>query len=149
MNLRLVEGYDRQICDFVAARSPIGTVEFSDKDRGFAIIGEGDRLLAGVVFSNWVPQFSSVEISGVALSSFALSPGIVLALGEYAYRKLHANRVWARTFHKNARAIRLLEHIGFTAEGVHADHYGPGRHAGTYRMLRREWDAKYGMKEAA
>lgn len=149
MTLRLLEGFDRQIRDYVTSRAPEGFCQFTDGDRGFAIVDGSGRLRAGVVFSGWQPAFSSVELSAAAVSSQALSPQIVAALGDYAFGKLQANRVWARTSIKNTRAIRLLRHIGFTPEGIHADFFGPGRHAGTYRMLRREWEAKHGLKEAA
>jgi RimJ/RimL family protein N-acetyltransferase len=145
MRLRLLEGFDRQIRDFVASRSPMGVCRFAEGDRGFAVVfGDDNRLAAGVVFSNWVPAFASVELSAAVAHSHALSPQIVAALGGYAFGQLQANRVWARTSIKNHRAIRLLKHIGFTGEAVHADFYGVGRHAETYRMLRREWDARYG-----
>ena len=149
MALALLEGYDRQVRDFVTALAPMPNCAFSDGDKGFAVVTGDGKLAAGVVFSGWQPAFSSVEVSIAAVHNRALSPGILLALGEYAYRKLDANRVWARTSIKNTRATRLLRHIGFTAEGIHADYYGPRLHAETYRMLRREWDARYGLKEAA
>lgn len=149
MTLHLLEGYDRQVRDFVTAHAPEGCCLFTDGDRGFAVVREDGRLVAGVVFSGWQPAFSSVELSAVALSSHALSPGIVRQLGDYAFRQLLANRVWARTSIKNHRATKLLRHVGFTAEGINADFYGPGKHAGMYRMLRREWEQRYGLKEAA
>ena len=145
MNLRLLEGFDKEVCEWVAASAPFGYADFRPGDRGFAIVS-GDRLIAGVVFSLWQPAFSSVEFSGAAVSSYIASPGIVAALGHYAYRQLQANRVWARTATRNTRAIRILRHLGFTPEGTHVDFYGPGLHAGTYRMLKREWDRKYGQQ---
>lgn len=150
MKLHLLEGFDRQVRDYVASRSPMGICQFTEGDRGFAIVDGRKKLCAGVVFSHWVPGYSSVELSVAAAHSFCLSPQIVAALGGYAFERLLANRVWARTSIKNTRAIRLLRHIGFTPEGIEADYYGIGSHAGMYRMLKREWDKKYGtMQEAA
>jgi RimJ/RimL family protein N-acetyltransferase len=138
----LIEGFDRQVCDFVASRAPFDHCDFREGDKGFAVVRDG-KMVAGVVFSGWKPAFASVELSIVAVSYFALSPQIVAALGGYAFEKLLANRVWARTSIKNHRAVRLLEHVGAIREGIEADYYGPGEHAGMYRMLKREWIEKY------
>ena len=142
MNLGIIEGFDRQVCDFVSARAPFEHCEFKEGDKGFAVVRAG-KMVAGVVFSDWKPSFASVQVSIVAVSSVALSPQIVLALGRHPFETLLANRVWARTGIKNIRAIRLLEHLGAIREGIEADFYGPGLHAGMYRMLRREWNEKY------
>lgn len=151
MKLEIVRGHDKLVQDFVADRSPIERPLFLDGDRGFAVIRENGDMVAGVVFSDWKPALSSVEISAVAISSHALSPQIVSALGAYAFGQLSANRVWARTAVSNHRARKLLRHIGFTLEGAHADYYGVGRPAETYRMLKREWIPRYGnvLKAAA
>ena len=148
MKFTLIEGFDRQVCDFVASRSPFDHCEFREGDKGFAVVRAG-KMVAGVVFSGWKPSFGSVELSIVAVSYFALSPQIVAALGHYAFEKLLANRVWARTSIKNHRAVRLLEHVGAIREGIEADFYGPGLHAGMYRMLRREWNERHTLKVAA
>ena len=142
MKFALIEGFDRQVCDFVAAHAPFDHCEFKEGDRGFAVVRAG-KMVAGAVFSDWKPSFASVQLSIVAVSSLALSPQIVLALGRYPFETLLANRVWARTSIKNIRAIRLLKHVGATQEGIEADYYGPGEHAGMYRMLKRDWDDKY------
>lgn len=148
VKLSLLEGFDRQVRDFVAARSIMGECRFTDGDRGFAVVDGNNRLAAGVVFSNWVPSYRSIELSGAAVHNYALSPQIVQALGQYAFGQLECWRVWARTSVKNDRARRLLKHIGFCAEAVHHSFYGPGRHAETFRMLRPDWDKKYGPLEA-
>lgn len=151
MNLSLVEGFDKIVRDFVASRAPMGHAEFTDGDKGFAIVNGRGELVAGIVFSEWRPHFGTLELSAVALNSACLSPGIVSALGDYAFRKLNANRVWARTSSKNYRATRLLSNLGFTPEGTAVHFYGVNRNAVTFRMLKHEWIAKYGplQSEAA
>lgn len=144
MKRLLLEGFDRQVMDFVAAHAPYAHCEFTARDRGFAVVDGDSRMLAGVVFSGWRPAFASVELSGAAAHTLALSPQIVQALGQYAFGKLGCFRVWARSSVKNHRARRLLKHIGFTAEGVEHSFYGPGLHAEMHRMLRPEWESKYG-----
>lgn len=149
MKLQLVEGFDQIVFDFVAARAPMGCAEFTERDKGFAVVRGDGGMVAGIVFSDWKPAFCSLELSVVALHSCFISPEIVATLGDYVFRKLPANRVWARTASKNSRAIKLLKHIGFTSEGTAADFYGVNRHAEVFRMLKREWTARNAVKEAA
>ncbi len=131
---------DNDVLAFMVANAPMGCAEFKDGDSGWKVV-RGDGVVTAVAaFSGWQPAFSSVEFSGIALRSHAVSIRIVLQLGRYAYEQLRVNRIWARTSAKNARAIKLLENIGFTPEGTSADFYGVGHGARNYRMLRREWD---------
>lgn len=135
----------------VSRMAPMGFAEFTDHDRGFRIVNGSGRTTAAAVFSDYRPHLASIEFSGIALCSHALSTRIVLQLGGYAFGQLRINRVFARTSEKNARAIKLLKHLGFTPEGTSADFYGVGLNARNYRMLKREWDERYPtlVKEAA
>lgn len=142
-------------CKALVARcAPLGDSGFTDNDRGIRI-SSGGKTAAALVFSDYRPARGSIELSAIWRPGFPLqfdllSTEIVSQIGEYAFRQLRLNRVFARTSHKNARAIHLLERIGFTPEGTSADFYGMGHSARNYRMLKREWEAKYGLlKEAA
>lgn len=153
MRLELVPDDDAKAV--VAARAPMGHSGFTENDRGIRIVTEDGRTAAAVVFSDYRPHWGSIEFSAIWRPDFTLdleplSTGIVAQIGDYAFRQLRLTRVWARTSHKNARAKALLNHIGFTREATHADFYGVGLHAETHRMLRREWERRYGtLKEAA
>ncbi len=133
----------------VSAGAPMGHAEFAEHDLGLAVLTESGVMTAAIVFSDYRPHFGTIELSAVALHFCPLSTGIVLQLGEWVFRQLGCTRVFARTSEKNARAIKLLKRIGFTPEGTSADFYGVGLNARNYRMLKREWDVKYGMREAA
>ena len=63
---------------------------------------------------------------------------------EYSCRK-----VWAMTSSDNAKAIRLLGHIGMVCEAKLRHHYAPKRAAWIFGMMRHEYDARWGVKEAA
>ncbi len=140
---------DNDVLAFMVANAPMGCAEFKDGDSGWKVV-RGDGVVTAVAaFSGWQPAFSSVEFSGIALRSHAVSIRIVLQLGRYAYEQLRVNRIWARTSTKNKRAKDLLEHIGFTREGTFVDFYGLGENAANYRLLRREWDEIHALKVAA
>lgn len=145
---------DDDRCKALVARcAPMGFSGFSDNDRGMRLLIDG-RTAAALVFSDYRPHWGTIEFSAIWRPDFplqftALGTQIVAIVGRYAFEQLSLNRVWARTSSKNARARALLKHIGFTPEGTHADFYGVGLHAETHRMLKREWEKKYAMLEAA
>lgn len=138
----------------VARCAPMGHSGFTDNDRGLRIVTSSGRTAAALVFSDYRPHWGTIEFSAIWRSEFPLqfaplSTEIVSRIGEYAFRQLLVHRVWARTSSKNARAIALLRHIGFTPEGTSASFYGMGRNAENFRMLKPEWEKKYAMLEAA
>ncbi len=148
MRLELVRD-DAVVLPFMEANAPMGAAKFTADDSGWAVMRSDGVATALIALSDWKPCFASVELSGIALKSQALSTEVVNALADYVWRQLRANRVWARTSYKNARAKALLKHIGFTREATHADFYGVGAHAETWRLLKREWDEMHALKEAA
>jgi ribosomal protein S18 acetylase RimI-like enzyme len=141
-------GHDREVAEFVAKLAPIARPDWRDFHSAVGVVDNAGRLVAGVVLSNYRPQFSSVEISAAAVSSHAFSIGIVNALGAYVFRQLSINRVEARTATDNERAKRLLRGVGFKPEAVHADWYGPRRHAAVYRLLKADWERRNRAEEA-
>lgn len=146
---------DDDRCKALVARcAPMGHSGFTANDHGLRIVTETGRTAAALVFSDYRPHWGTIEFSAIwrgdsAVESELLSTHIVRLIGAYAYEQLRIYRVWARTSSKNARAIALLRHIGFTPEGTSASFYGVGRHAETFRMLKPEWEKKYAMLEAA
>jgi RimJ/RimL family protein N-acetyltransferase len=147
--VRLLPGQDKAVRDFVAGLSPVEQPVWGDGDRAFGIIRDDGALVAGVVFSNWRPAFATVELSGAALSRFAFRPRILASLGDYAFGKLEVFSVWARTSLENKPARAMLKHLGFVEGGVEAHWYGKGRHAARCRLIKPDWERKWGAVEVA
>lgn len=137
--MRLLEGHDQTVAEFVAALAPIERPAFNPGFKAFGVIRDDGALVGGVVFDNWRPAFCTLELSGAAVSCHAFGPRILAGLGEYAFGKLGAFRVWARTSIDNRRARKLLKHLGFIEEGIEAHHYGKGRHAARLRVIKPDW----------
>lgn len=142
MRRTLLTGQEPAVLKFVADLSPIERPVWRDVAGAFGVLREDGAMIAGVVFSNHRPEFSTLELSAASVTSHAFSIGIVSALGDYAFRQLSANRVWARTSTANRRARAMLRGLGFTEEGVQACHYGPKSHAVIARLLRSEWERR-------
>ena len=145
--MKLLEGHDATVAAFVARFAPIEKPVWEPGYRAFGVIRDDGALVAGVVFSSWRPDFATVEFSAVSLSRYAFRPPIVAALGEYAFGKLGAFRVWSRTSIDNKPARATLKHLGFIEEGIEAHHYGRGRHAARLRLIRPDWERKFGPME--
>lgn len=146
--MRLLEGHDADVAAFVANLSPIERPVWEPGFRAFGVIRDDGALVAGVVFSGWRPAFGTVEFSAVSLSRYAFRPPIVAALGAHAFGKLGVFRVWSRTSLDNKPARATLKHVGFIEEGIEAHHYGRGRHAARLRLIRPDWERKFGAVEA-
>lgn len=146
-------GHDRDVAEFVARHAPIERPAFDmigDGFRAFGVLREDGALVAGVVFSDWKPAFGTVELSGAAVDPRALaSTRNLRVFGSYAFGQLDCFRVWARTATANVRARKWLRGIGFTEEGVSAHHFGKGKHAAILRVIRPEWERKWGAIESA
>ncbi len=149
MKRALLFGHTEAVAKFVAERAPIERPAWPVHCHGVGVLRGDGALIAGVVFATDRPEFAAWEMSAAAISSLVFSIEIVNALGAFAFRQLpQVNRVWARTSTDNKRARALLKALGFTEEGVNACHYGPGRHAVIARLLRPEWERKFGAMEA-
>lgn len=143
--MKLLEGHDADVAEFVAGFSYIEPPLWKPGFRAFGVVRESDGLLVGgVVFDDWHPKERRVEFSGAAIDPRAFGPRFILAMGEYAYGKLDCFRVWARTSVDNRRARKMLKGLGFIEEGVQAHWYGPGIHAVTARVLQPEWNERWG-----
>lgn len=145
--MKLLEGHDADVAAFVARFAPIETPVWEPGYRAFGVLRDDGALVAGVVFSGWRPRFGTVEFSAVSLSRYAFRPPIVAALAEHAFGQLGAFRVWARTSIDNKPARATLKHLGFIEEGIEAHHYGRGHHAARLRIIRPEWERKFGPVE--
>ncbi len=146
--MKLLEGHDADVAAFVARFSPIEKPVWEPGYRAFGVIRDDGALVAGVVFSAWRPDFATVELSAVSLSRYAFRPGILVALGDYAFRKLDCFRVWSRTSIDNKPARSFLKGVGFIEEGIEGHWYGRGRHAARLRLIRPDWERRYGAMEA-
>ncbi len=143
MKRELLIGHDEAVAKFVAQFAPVERPEWRAPYWAFGVLKENGSLVAGAVFSDWKPDFKTLEFSGAVISSHGVSTQIVTAIGGFVFGELQAYRLFARTEVKNRRAEKLLRHLGFTQEAVQGHHYGPGRHASCWRLIRPEWERKW------
>lgn len=145
---RLLYGHDQVVLDFVADRAPIERPVWRDVAAAIGILRDDGALIGGVVISEYSPQFARAELSVAVIGSYAASTQIVREIGSLAFGQLAIFRLFARTSDRNWRAKRALKALGFRQEGIKVHHYGLGNHAADWRVIRPEWEARWGQIEA-
>lgn len=152
MKTSLLVGHDGAVIDFVSRLSPLEQPVWPEGTTAIGIIRGDGALIGGAVFSEYRPQFSTLQLSGAAVQSTAFGIQIVRQLGEYVFGQLDIHRLWARTSLRNERAKKFLRHVGFTQEAVLSHHFGSKHHACQWRILKPEWENLHGpigLKKAA
>ena len=144
MKRRLLTGHDEDVARFVADLAPIERPKFEPPFWGFGVLKEDGSLVAGIVFSDWKPSFSTIEVSAAAVSSYGISTQIVTTMYGFVFGQLDVFRIFARTSSRNAKAQKMLRHVGYTPEAVQGHYYGPNHHAACWRLLRPEYERKWG-----
>lgn len=141
--MRLALGHDREIAAWVATRIPHVNTFGAENSRAFGVVCD-DTLVAGVVFNEYQPDYGTIAVSVAADTPRWAARGIIKGILSYPFEQLNVNKLWSAMMHTNERAIRFNKGIGFTQEAVLRDHFGPRKHAVITRMLRSDYQARYG-----
>lgn len=143
--MRLLFGHDQ-----VVARWVKDHIEHMRSDFGpssaIGVTDEQGQPLAGVVFHDYQPDYGTIQLSAAASSPRWASRRVIASILSYPFRQLGVHKVWTATQHTNTRAIRFNKGIGFVQEGVLRDHFGQSVHAVICRMLKQDYEARYGQK---
>lgn len=110
--MRLVLNCDESVAAWVGNRI--------DADfRDYAAIGLelGDRLIAGCVYHNHLPDYGNIEMSIASATPIWAKPEVIAAFLRYPFDQLQCRRVTACTPGRNAKTRKFLSHIGFRKEG--------------------------------
>lgn len=116
-----VYGQDIAVAQWVSERIP-----HSNYPGGFSAIGiaEDDKLIAGVIYHNWIKRYGNIEISMAADTPRWATPEALKRLLWYPFRELRCRRVTTCTPASNKRALRFNYGIGFQKEGRIRQGYG-------------------------
>lgn len=141
---KLIFGFEPQMADWVAQRIPhvrrgIGF----GKSAALGVLSDSEpaRILAGVVFHNYQPDYQHAELSFASDEARWATKGIISAIFDIPFVQWKVRRLSTVTPHKNARAIKLIEGLGFKREGTLRHYFAEGDHAVIYGMLQVEYKA--------
>jgi RimJ/RimL family protein N-acetyltransferase len=113
--LDYVYGQDKIVADFVASRIP------ECRERGFGtckaigiVDGETGKLLGGLVYRNWHPEFGTIEISGAAVPGTNwFSRRTIQVMHDYPFDQCGCQMVIMTTLADNYIVQRILAAIGY------------------------------------
>lgn len=130
---------------WVAERLPeVGDAGFFEPCRGYAVVGDGDEILAGLVYHDYYPNYQTVQVSLAAATPRWASKRIVGRLLSIPFELYGCRKIWASTLHSNSHALRFIVGVGFEKEAVLTDFYGEGKHAVVTSFGRDAWLERYG-----
>lgn len=98
------------VCPYVAAHA--GGSYSTAHSTAFGLIGKDDGLIAGVVFENWNKRsiVAHMAITGRVTRQY------LGAIFRYAFHQCGVDKVILPVSSGNPKAIRFVEHLGFTEE---------------------------------
>lgn len=138
----LVYGYGQEIAKWVADQIPHMSRGFGPAD-AIGVVANG-RLIAGVVFHDFQPEFGTIQSSMVAISPLWARPHNIKAILAYPFYQLGCFKVWTCTPIDNESALKVNRHLGFKKEAILAHQFGRKRHGVICRLLKPDYDRLYG-----
>lgn len=142
MSAELVFGFDEQIAQWVAARIP----HMHGGSFGACVaigVASGDKMLAGVVFHAFQPEYENLQLSMAAESPMWARPGIIAGLLHYAFQQNQIFTLYTLTPPENEAAHKVNEHIGLKKKTIIPHYFGRKRHAVLRQMTRPEYMKAY------
>lgn len=139
----LLFGFDNEIAEWVRERIDfIGPVDFGPC-AAIGVMSDAGELIAGVVYHDYQPHFSTIQLSMAAENPMWAKRENLRALLSYPFNQLEVNKAWIATPLRSERALRTFYKIGFKKEAVLADHFGPKNHCVMARMLAKDFKRLY------
>jgi RimJ/RimL family protein N-acetyltransferase len=104
------------------------------------IVGDANaKPIAGVVFTNYTPQYKSIDLSTASISHRWLTRNILSEIFRYPFKQLGVERITVVTPANRQTSIwRFLERFPFTREGHHRLGLGT-QNAVTWSLLASDW----------
>lgn len=102
-----------------------------------------NRLIAGIVYHDYQPQFGTIQASIAATSPMWARRQNIAALLHYPFVQLGVYKLWSSTPLSYERALKMVAHLGFKREAVLAHHFGQGEHCVMSRLLKPDYQRLY------
>jgi len=102
--------------------------------------GSDDQLYAVVVFHDYQPTLSTIQVSMAATTPKWLTRGVIQGILHYPFQQLGVFKIWGAIPHENKRALRMNLGIGLRQDGLLRHHFGKRHHAVIVSMLKTEYE---------
>ena len=139
--LGYVHGHDQEIAQFVASLIPHCHRGFGPNVKATGVIDEEGRLIAGIVYHNWQPDFGWIEISGAALPGKQwLSRETLKQMYRYPFHVCGCQMVVQLTPADNESLLYMLHRFGYELIKL-PRMYGRDRDGVACHLTREAWEA--------
>lgn len=137
--MRLILNSPAEVSAWVAARIPqMGGQPFSGVTWAIGVEAENGKPLGGVVFTNHIPAWRTIEISFASDSPRWLTKRMISGIMAYPFDQLGVQRLTSVTPKKNKAARAFIDAFGFRREGCCWRALGTDD-AIISRLSRRDW----------
>jgi RimJ/RimL family protein N-acetyltransferase len=138
--IHLVAGHTDEISRWVSDRVK-GGCDFGPCE-GLAIM-QDDKLIAGVIYHEYRPDYKSIQLSMAADSPRWAKRDVIAQLLQYPFEQLGVYRLFTMTPVWNKLAIKTNSHIGLKQEAVLNSMFGENQHGVVMRMLKPDYNRLY------
>lgn len=142
--MRLSFGDDAAVSAWVGSRIPALQGASFGPCSAIGVLSMSGTPLAGAVFHDYQPAFSTIQLSFAAESPRWATRSTVRSILSYPFDQLAVRKVWAAVPHTHDRALKLIKGLGFVQEAVLKHHFGAKTHAVMWRLLKEDYRRRYG-----
>lgn len=139
-------GRNEDVAAWVAERIP--DCHYGFKDCTAIGVVSGERMIAGVVYHQYQPEFGTIQLHIATESPMWARRETIRQLLAYPFIQLGVFKAWVCMAEDNHKAVETVKHIGFKREATLANQFGKGRHAVISRMYRPDFDRLYWKERA-
>jgi RimJ/RimL family protein N-acetyltransferase len=124
---------------FVESLTPHITRPRTDGNFQAAVVLEGGEARGAVLFTDWFPEYQTMQVHIGGIGPGWLTRGILRELFAYPFARSGVNKLWCMMRHDAPHVLDFNKRLGFRPEGTLRDQFGPGVHGVVARMTRGEW----------
>ena len=145
--MRLVFGKDRTVAKWVAGKIPAlpHSADAFGPCTAIGVVDKNENELFGIVFHDYQPAFSTIQMSCGAASPRWATKNMVRMLLAYPFEQLKVRKLWSAIQHTNERTLKVAKGLGFKREAVLAHHFG-STHAVIVRLYAEDYRRIYGVR---
>lgn len=115
-----------------------------DKCVVVGVIGDSDKIMAGVAYHDYQPECAVIQMTIAAINPMWAKQRIIKKLLQYPFEQLGCYKVLISVRIDNHNALKVMKKIGFVQEAILAHNFGIKQHAVILRMLKPDYNKLYG-----
>ena len=136
--IEVVFGPDEPVADFVAKLIP-GCERGFERPRSFGVLSN-NRLVGGVIFTNWQPEAGTIELHAAATTRRWLTAPVIRTVFGYVFDRCECQMAILRVAEGNEAMRSIARRLGFS-EHVIPRLFGRDQAGIVYTLTEEQWRA--------